>query len=88
MKVFDPKEAVILENQPAKEFMMLKSGKILLRVDASENITITLGAINAGFSFGWSSLIPGRTYTSSAVCAEKCEGFRDFRRRTPRNYGE
>ncbi len=75
LRIVDPKESIIQEDQPAKEFMMLKSGKILLRVDASENMTISLGSIKPGFSLGWSALIPGRTYTSSAVCAEKSEIF-------------
>ena len=75
IRVADPKELIIQQDQPAKEFMMLKSGKILLRVDASENMTISLGSIKTGFSLGWSALIPGRTYTSSAICAEKCEIF-------------
>ena len=75
LKVFDPKDLIIRQDQPAKEFMMLKSGKLLLRVDASENMTISLGSIKPGFSLGWSSLIPGRNYTSSAICAEKSEVF-------------
>ncbi len=75
LKVFDRGETIIQERQPAREFMMLKSGKILLRVEASENLTITLGSIKPGFSMGWSALIPGRNYTSSAVCTEKSEVF-------------
>ena len=73
LAVLDQGEVIIQENQPAKDFMMLKSGKILLRMEASENLTITLGSIKPGFSLGWSALIPGRTYTSSALCSEKSE---------------
>ena len=75
LAVLDQGEVIIQENQPAKDFMMLKSGKILLRVEASENLTITLGSIKPGFSLGWSALIPGRNYTSSALCSEKSEVF-------------
>ena len=54
-------------------FYMLKEGKVLLEVDASESISISLGAMKTGFSFGWSSLFPGSTYTATAVCVEPTE---------------
>jgi len=75
LRVYEEKEFVIREGQPAREFMMLRSGKMVLKVDASESLTIALGAIKPGFSLGWSALIPGRNYTSSAVCTEKSEVF-------------
>lgn len=74
LRVYEEKEAILEQGQPAEDFMMLRSGKVLLKIDASEAMTISLGSIKAGFSFGWSSLIPGgRHYSASAVCAEKCE---------------
>ncbi len=52
---------------------MLKAGKILLEVDMSETISVSLGVVKAGFCFGWSALFPGSRYTSTAICSEPCE---------------
>ena len=50
-------------------------GKVLLEVDISELIGISLGAVKTGFSFGWSALMPDSVYTSPAICSETCEIF-------------
>ena len=44
-----------------------------MEVEISETITISLGSIKTGYSFGWSALLSGSFYTSYAVCAEPCE---------------
>lgn len=75
LRVHEERDFIIREGQPAREFMMLRSGKLVLKVEASESLTISLGAIKPGFSLGWSALIQGRNYTSSAVCTEKSEVF-------------
>jgi CRP-like cAMP-binding protein len=70
---FDERDIVFEEGQKAEQFYMLKQGKILLEVEVSEMIIISLGSIKSGYSFGWSALIPGSAYTSYAVCSEPCE---------------
>jgi len=67
------KDTLFEEGQKADDFFMLAKGLVLLKVKPSEKLTISLGSIKPGYSFGWSSLIPGRLYTSSAVCAEECD---------------
>ncbi|RJQ56044.1 MAG: cyclic nucleotide-binding domain-containing protein [Desulfobacteraceae bacterium] len=76
---FDEREQVFLEGEPAGRFYMLRRGKMLLEKRISENITVSVGTIKAGFSFGWSAMLDGGAYTSDAICAEPCEIF-SFRR--------
>ncbi len=66
-------EVVFKEGDKADTFYMLKRGKVLLEVDISEFISMSLGAVKTGFSFGWSSLMPDSVYTSNGICAEPCE---------------
>ena len=54
-------------------FYMLNEGKAVLEVDVSETISVSMGAIKTGFSFGWSALFPGSHYTATAVCVEPTE---------------
>jgi len=70
---FDEREVVFEEGERADNFYMLKRGKILLEVEISEMIIISLGSIKSGYSFGWSALFPDSSYTSYAVCTEPCE---------------
>ena len=70
---YNERDVVFEEGQKAGNFYMLKRGKILLEVEVSEIIIISLGSIKSGYSFGWSALIPGSSYTSYAVCAEPCD---------------
>ncbi|MBU1276413.1 MAG: Crp/Fnr family transcriptional regulator [Proteobacteria bacterium] len=68
----EEKDIIFEEGQEADNFFMLLSGKVLLKVDVSPAVTISLGAVKPGYSFGWSSLL-GLTYTSQAACVEPCE---------------
>lgn len=70
---FKEREVIFEEGERADNFYMLKRGKILLEVEISEAIIISLGSIKSGYSFGWSALIPGSSYTSYAVCTEPCD---------------
>ena len=72
---FKEREVVFEEGEKAENFFILKRGKILLEVEISELIIISLGSIKSGYSFGWSALLSGPSYTSYAVCAEPCEVF-------------
>lgn len=75
LRQFNERDVVYEEGDKAKNFYMLKRGKILLEVEVSPMIIISLGSIKSGYSFGWSALLPGSTYTSYAVCADPCEVF-------------
>lgn len=72
IKQYEEKDIIFEEHQEADNFFMLVSGKVLLKVDISAAITISLGAVKPGYSFGWSSLL-GLDYTSQAACAEPCD---------------
>lgn len=73
MRLFGPGDAIFQEGDAAGFFYMLKAGKVLLEVDASETISVSMGVVKSGFCFGWSALLPGSQYTSTAVCVEPCE---------------
>ncbi|MCB2228170.1 MAG: Crp/Fnr family transcriptional regulator [Desulfarculaceae bacterium] len=72
-KQFEEKDVIFEEGVEAEWFYMLLSGKVLLKVDVNPAVTISLGAIKPGYSFGWSSLMQNMQYTSQAACAEPCE---------------
>jgi CRP-like cAMP-binding protein len=65
-------ETVFEEGGEPKNFYMLTSGKILLEQKISDNISVSLGAIKPGYSFGWSSIF-GQPYSFKALCAETSE---------------
>ena len=82
MRVFGERGTIYEQGDDAGLFYMLKEGKVILEVDASEHISVSMGAMKAGFSFGWSALFPASKYTTTAVCVEPTEVFaisgRDF----------
>ena len=67
-------ETVFEEGTAADRFYMLKSGKILLEKQISDKVTVSLGAIKPGYSFGWSAIF-GEPYSFLAVSAEESEIF-------------
>ena len=73
--MYDQNDVIFKEGDMADRFYMLKRGKILLEKRLSEKITVSVGAVKTGFSFGWSSMLDDGAYTSDAVCAETCEVF-------------
>ncbi|MBW2707705.1 MAG: PAS domain S-box protein [Deltaproteobacteria bacterium] len=73
MRVFSERDVIFQQGDDADLLYMLKEGKVLLEVDASDTISVSMGAMKAGFSFGWSSLFPGSSYTATAVCVEPTE---------------
>jgi CRP/FNR family cyclic AMP-dependent transcriptional regulator len=72
---YKERDLIYEEGEKAVNFYMLNRGKILLEVELSEMIIISLGSIKTGYSFGWSSLIPGSSHTNYAVCTEPCDVF-------------
>ena len=73
MHLFGDRAVIFKEGQHAEDFYMLLKGKVVLEVEASESTMISLGSIKSGYSFGWSALLGGSTYTSDAICVEPCE---------------
>jgi CRP/FNR family cyclic AMP-dependent transcriptional regulator len=69
------REILFEEGSKAENFYMLKKGKILLEVEISEQLTISLSSVKSGYSFGWSALLSAPSYTSRAVCAEPSDAF-------------
>jgi CRP-like cAMP-binding protein len=66
-------EVIFREGEKAIYFNMLFQGKVLLEVQASESLMISLGAVKPGFSFGWSALLTDHSYTAHAICREPSE---------------
>jgi len=73
LRIFGEKAVLFVEGQEADTFYMLLNGKVLLEKAASETVKISLEAVKPGYSFGWSALLTGASYTSYAICAEPCE---------------
>ena len=73
LNLFGERHVIFEEGQEADYFYMLLKGKVILEVEASEVIMISLEAVKPGYSFGWSALLPGSKYHASAICIEPCE---------------
>ncbi len=70
---FKERDVVFEKGKKADNFFLLKRGKVLLEIEVSEMVVISLNSIKSGYSFGWSALIPGSSYASYAVCSEPCD---------------
>ncbi len=77
--LFDDKEFIFRQGDKAKRLYMLQHGKVLLEQRLTERITVFVGAIKPGFTFGWSAMLDEDTFTSDAICADPCKVF-SFRR--------
>jgi len=73
---FEEREIIFFSGEPADMFYMLKRGKILLEQRISEKVTISMGTVKPGFSFGWSAVLGDGTFTVDTVCGEPCEVLR------------
>jgi CRP-like cAMP-binding protein len=70
------REIIFNENDPAALFFMLKRGKVLLEVEVSPRVMMSLGSVKSGHCFGWSALSPAdRSHRSNALCTEPSEIF-------------
>jgi CRP-like cAMP-binding protein len=70
---FEDREFVFSQGESADRFYFVQQGKVLLEQRVSPTVSITLSAINPGYSFGWSALLDDASYTVSALCAEPCQ---------------
>lgn len=73
MHLFGDRAVIFEEGQHAENFYMLMKGKVVLEVEASESIMFSLESIKPGYSFGWSALVRGSSYSSHAICVEPSE---------------
>ncbi len=72
---FSEREYVFRQGDAADRFYMLKRGKILFEKRISEKMSVAVGSVKPGYSFGWSSMLDVRFYSSDAVSAEPSEVF-------------
>jgi len=70
---FSKDDIVFRQDEPAERFYMVKSGKIILEQTITPDVTVCLGSIKPGYSFGWSAMLEEATYRSDATCAEHSE---------------
>ncbi len=70
---FEEREHVFRQGDVADRFFMLRRGKIVFEQRISDRITVSVGTVKPGYSFGWSSMVDGHYYTSDSVCSEPCE---------------
>ena len=73
---FEEGEIIFRRGDPAKFFYMLKRGKILLEQRISDKVTISMGTVKPGFSFGWSAMLEDEKFSLDTVCGEPCEVLR------------
>jgi CRP-like cAMP-binding protein len=48
---------------------------VLLEQQIADKVTVFVGSIEPGFSFGWSAMLQEGSYSADAACAEPCEVF-------------
>ena len=75
VQTFEEEDIIFSQGQPAERFYMLRRGKVLLEQQIVEKVTVFVGSIEPGYSFGWSAMLEGGIYSADAVCAEPCEVF-------------
>lgn len=73
---FGEGEMIFRTGDPADMFYSLKRGKILLEQRVLEKVTISVGSVKPGYSFGWSALLGDQLFTVDTVCGEPCEVLR------------
>ncbi len=71
--IFSEKTILFKQGQKAEYFYALLKGKVLLEIELSQDISVSLDAAEAGEVFGWPALFEDGRYTSDAVCTEPCE---------------
>ncbi len=72
---FSEREYVFRQGDVADRFYMLRRGKILFEQRISDKMTLSMGGVKPGYSFGWSSMLDVQFYSTDAVSAEPSEVF-------------
>ena len=73
---FPEGEMIFRSGDSADMFYSLKRGKILLEQRVLDKVTISMGTVKPGYSFGWSALLGDQDFTLDTVCGEPCEVLR------------
>lgn len=73
---FSEGEIIFSRGDSADMFYSLKRGKILLEQRVMDKVTISVGTVKPGYSFGWSALLGDEEFTLDTVCGEPCEVLR------------
>ncbi|MFW6414867.1 MAG: Crp/Fnr family transcriptional regulator [Thermodesulfobacteriota bacterium] len=73
LQIVNAETILYREGENLNNLYMLLSGKIILEVDASEDISVTLGVIKPRFTIGTSSLISKAKSYATAFCVEPSE---------------
>jgi len=73
LNLFGEGHVIFEAGQDAAHFYMLLKGKVVIEVEASELIMLSLESVKPGQSFGWSALGPGSKYRAYGICVEPCE---------------
>lgn len=73
LQVINAETVLYREKEDLDTLYMLLSGKIILEVEASQEVSVTLGVIKPGFTFGTSALIPQAKSSATALCVEPSE---------------
>lgn len=73
---FSEGEVIFSRGDDAEMFYSLKRGKILLEQRVLDKVTISVGTVKPGYSFGWSALLGDESFTLDTVCGEPCEVLR------------
>ena len=71
--LFDENEFIFRQGDKSDRLFMLKEGKVLLELDVSDKITVSVSSIKSGQTFGWSAMLEEANYTVNALCSERCE---------------
>jgi len=67
---FGEEEVIFRQGDPSDRFYMVRRGKVLLEQRVAEGISVFVGSIKPGFSFGWSSMIDEGNYSTEAISTE------------------
>jgi len=73
--LFEENEMIFRQGERADRFYLVKKGKVLLELQVTDNVTVSLSSIKPGFTFGWSAMMENSTYSTDAICVESCEVF-------------
>ena len=70
---FEQEEFIFRQGDKSGRLYMLQKGKVLLELEVTDNITVSVSAIKPGQTFGWSAMLDQETYSVNALCSEPCE---------------
>ncbi|PIE71226.1 MAG: hypothetical protein CSA22_04145 [Deltaproteobacteria bacterium] len=70
---FRSREYVFKHGESADHFYMLKRGKVLIEQRVSPFVTVSVGSLAPGESFGWDAVSGEAVYKLDSICVEASE---------------